>query len=53
MINETLLGIPKHQVKAMKEEVIRLIPRIIYADPRASGLETLEDAYDIAVKLLR
>ncbi|KAK9911510.1 hypothetical protein M0R45_035414 [Rubus argutus] len=53
MINETLLRIPKHQVKAMEVEVIRLIPtRIIYADPRASGLETLEDAYGIAVKLL-
>lgn len=53
MINEALLRIPKHQVQAMEVEVIRLIPtRIIYADPRASGLETLEDAYGIAVKLL-
>ncbi|XP_050379290.1 probable xyloglucan galactosyltransferase GT14 [Argentina anserina] len=50
MINETLLRIPKAKVEAMREEVIRMIPRIIYADPRAPGLETLEDAFDIAVK---
>ncbi|XP_062029356.1 probable xyloglucan galactosyltransferase GT14 [Rosa rugosa] len=50
MINETLLRVPKDEVLAMREEVIRLIPKIIYADPRASGLETFEDAFDIAVK---
>lgn len=50
MINETLLRVPKHEVIAMREEVLRLIPKIIYADPRASGLETFEDAFDIAVK---
>ncbi|KAL6178953.1 hypothetical protein ACLB2K_050470 [Fragaria x ananassa] len=49
LINETLLRIPRHKVVAMREQVIRLIPRIIYADPRASGLETLEDAFNIAV----
>ncbi|KAM1204425.1 hypothetical protein ACFX2J_020112 [Malus domestica] len=36
IVNETLLQIPKHQVAEMREEVIRLIPRVIYADPRAS-----------------
>lgn len=50
MINETLHRIPKRQVSAMREEVIRLIPRVIYADPRAPRLETVEDAFDIAVK---
>ncbi|KAL6176348.1 hypothetical protein ACLB2K_052982 [Fragaria x ananassa] len=49
LINETLLRIPRHKVVAMREQVIRLIPRIIYADPRASGLETLEVAFNIAV----
>ncbi|KAL6184046.1 hypothetical protein ACLB2K_045453 [Fragaria x ananassa] len=49
LINETLLRIPRQKVVAMREQVIRLIPRIIYADPRASGLETLEDAFNIAV----
>ncbi|KAM1414442.1 hypothetical protein ACFX2I_006218 [Malus domestica] len=33
----------------MREEVVKLIPRVIYADP-GSRLETLEDAFDIAVK---
>ncbi|CAK9139148.1 unnamed protein product [Ilex paraguariensis] len=46
--------IPEDEVKemkvsAMREEVIRLIPKVIYADPR-SRLETLEDAFDFTVK---
>jgi xyloglucan galactosyltransferase MUR3 len=32
----------------MREEVINLIPRVIYADPR-SKLETLKDAFDVSV----
>ncbi|KAF2302272.1 hypothetical protein GH714_033945 [Hevea brasiliensis] len=48
-INETLLGIPQDRVLALREEVIKLIPRIIYADPR-SKMETSEDAFDLAVK---
>lgn len=48
-IEKTLLKIPKAQVRATREKVIELIPRIIYADPR-SRLETLEDAFDIAVQ---
>lgn len=48
-INETLLRIPEERVMSMREEVIRLIPSIIYADPR-SRLETFEDAFDLAVK---
>ncbi|XXG80886.1 hypothetical protein AAC387_Pa09g1652 [Persea americana] len=48
-IETALLKIPKAQVKAMRQKVIELIPRIIYADPR-SRLETTEDAFDIAVK---
>lgn len=34
----------------MREQVIRLIPRLIHANPMASRLEILEDAFDIAVK---
>ena len=49
LINETLLQVPKKEVLAMREEVIKLIPRIVYADPRYR-LESLEDAFDIAVK---
>ncbi|MCL7044609.1 hypothetical protein MKW94_006558 [Papaver nudicaule] len=33
----------------MQEVVLKLIPKVIYADPR-SKLETIEDAFDIAVK---
>ncbi|GAV58975.1 Exostosin domain-containing protein [Cephalotus follicularis] len=48
-VTRTLLQIPGDKVLALQEEVIKLIPSIVYADPR-SKLETLEDAYDLAVK---
>ncbi|XP_003598150.2 xyloglucan galactosyltransferase KATAMARI1 homolog [Medicago truncatula] len=49
MINETFFNVSKSEVLAMREEVIRLIPRIVYRYP-GSRLETIEDAFDIAVK---
>lgn len=48
-IDKILEAKTEDEVKGMREEVIRLIPRVIYAHPRAS-LGTLEDAFDIAVK---
>ncbi|XP_029127998.1 probable xyloglucan galactosyltransferase GT12 [Cajanus cajan] len=48
-ISEILSKVPKHQVLAMRKEVIRLIPRIIYRYP-GSRLENFEDAFDVAVK---
>ncbi|KAI8009316.1 putative xyloglucan galactosyltransferase GT11 [Camellia lanceoleosa] len=47
-IEKTLSRISEEEVTAMREEVVRLIPRIIYANP-ISRLETLEDAFDIAI----
>ncbi|XP_008222853.1 PREDICTED: probable xyloglucan galactosyltransferase GT14 [Prunus mume] len=47
IIEKTLLGISMHEELAMRDEVIRLIPNLVYADPR-SRLET-EDAFDLAV----
>jgi hypothetical protein len=32
----------------MREEVIEMIPRLLYADPR-SRLESVRDAFDVAV----
>ncbi|XP_038714030.1 xyloglucan galactosyltransferase MUR3-like [Tripterygium wilfordii] len=48
-IEERLSQISLEQVKIMREQVINLIPRLIYADPR-SKLETLKDAFDVAVQ---
>ncbi|KAK4745867.1 hypothetical protein SAY87_012179 [Trapa incisa] len=48
-IEARLKEITLEQVKKMREEVINLIPRLIYADPR-SKLETLRDAFDVAVQ---
>ncbi|XP_010686167.1 probable xyloglucan galactosyltransferase GT11 [Beta vulgaris subsp. vulgaris] len=48
-IEKRLLEIPKEKVVAMREEVIKLIPKVIYANP-SSKLERFEDAFDIAVK---
>ncbi|XP_004236479.2 probable xyloglucan galactosyltransferase GT11 [Solanum lycopersicum] len=48
-IENVLSKIPKSQVAAMREEVIKLIPNVVYADPR-TRLETVKDAFDLAVK---
>ncbi|KAJ1295304.1 hypothetical protein BS78_01G213700 [Paspalum vaginatum] len=48
-IEETLRKIPPAAVKAMREEVIRLIPRLVYADPRSTRHD-FKDAFDIAVE---
>ncbi|XP_057548921.1 xyloglucan galactosyltransferase MUR3 [Amaranthus tricolor] len=48
-IEERLREIPPRQVKIMRETVINLIPKLIYADPR-SKLETLPDAFDVSVQ---
>ncbi|XP_077236906.1 xyloglucan galactosyltransferase MUR3-like [Tasmannia lanceolata] len=48
-IEERLSKISAKEVKAMREKVIGMIPKLIYADPR-SRLETLEDAFDVSVK---
>ncbi|KAK3025459.1 hypothetical protein RJ639_041345 [Escallonia herrerae] len=48
-IEKILHGISEERVTAMSHRVIKLIPRIIYADPR-SRLDSLEDAFDIALK---
>ncbi|XP_021894476.1 probable xyloglucan galactosyltransferase GT11 [Carica papaya] len=48
-IEKVLHQIPKGKIVAMREEVIRLIPKVIYADPR-SRMETIEDAFDITMK---
>jgi hypothetical protein len=47
-VNERLLRIPKKKVLAMREEVTKRIPRIVYADPR-SRRGRFVDAFDIAV----
>ncbi|XP_012486953.1 probable xyloglucan galactosyltransferase GT15 [Gossypium raimondii] len=47
-INQTLLQVSKDEQLAMREEVIKLIPGIVYGDPR-SRLETIDDAFDLAI----
>ncbi|XP_048504407.1 xyloglucan galactosyltransferase KATAMARI1 homolog [Beta vulgaris subsp. vulgaris] len=46
-IEKVLSEISEKDVSAMREEVIKLIPRIIYA---RKSLETFEDAFDVSVK---
>lgn len=48
-LEKVLLAIPEKEVIAMREEVIELIPKIVYADPR-SKLDNFEDAFDLALK---
>uniref|UniRef100_A0ACD5YV41 Uncharacterized protein n=1 Tax=Avena sativa TaxID=4498 RepID=A0ACD5YV41_AVESA len=48
-IEETLRRIPPATVRAMQAEVARLVPGLVYADPRYK-LETVKDAFDVAVE---
>ncbi|KAL2486479.1 Exostosin family protein [Abeliophyllum distichum] len=48
-IEHVLSRIPRKKVSEMREEVIKLIPKVIYADPRAR-LKTVEDAFDLTIK---
>lgn len=50
-IEERLAQISPEQLKLMQEEVISMIPRLVYADPR-SKLETLKDAFDVSVQAI-
>nr|GEW03664.1 xyloglucan galactosyltransferase MUR3 [Tanacetum cinerariifolium] len=50
-IEERLSQIPQDQVKKMREEVINLIPGLIYADPR-SKLDSHRDAFDVSVQAI-
>ncbi|MFS7975520.1 putative exostosin [Helianthus anomalus] len=47
-IEQRLSEIDPNKINEMREEVINLIPRLIYADPR-SKLETSKDAFDVSV----
>uniref|UniRef100_A0ACD5Y076 Uncharacterized protein n=1 Tax=Avena sativa TaxID=4498 RepID=A0ACD5Y076_AVESA len=47
-IEEALARIPPAKVAQMREEVIRLIPTVMYRDPAAKGV-TFKDAFDVAV----
>ncbi|XP_051199519.1 xyloglucan galactosyltransferase KATAMARI1 homolog [Lolium perenne] len=47
-IEEALTKIPPAKVAQMREEVIQLIPTVMYRDPAAKGV-TFKDAFDVAV----
>ncbi|KAM3315915.1 hypothetical protein ACQJBY_034191 [Aegilops geniculata] len=47
-IEAVLRAIPAATVARMREEVVRLIPQVVYADPRGK-LETVKNAFDVAV----
>ncbi|EYU18984.1 hypothetical protein MIMGU_mgv1a025992mg [Erythranthe guttata] len=48
-IDSVLSRIPRSRVSAMREKVIKLIPSVVYADPR-SRLKRLDDAFDLTVR---
>uniref|UniRef100_A0ACD5VCN6 Uncharacterized protein n=1 Tax=Avena sativa TaxID=4498 RepID=A0ACD5VCN6_AVESA len=48
-IEEVLMKIPSTKVARMREEVIRLIPTVMYRDPAAKGMK-FKDAVDVAVE---
>ncbi|XP_047312988.1 xyloglucan galactosyltransferase MUR3-like [Impatiens glandulifera] len=50
-IEEKLSEFSREEVKMMREEVINLIPRLIYADPR-SKLVKHKDAFDVSIEAI-
>ncbi|KAF7020332.1 hypothetical protein CFC21_033448 [Triticum aestivum] len=48
-IEEVLSRIPSEKVARMREQVIRLIPTVMYRDPAAKGV-TFKDAVDVALE---
>lgn len=50
-ILDVLMGIPRDQVRRMREKVIELMPRVVYRKHGSSlGLRTKKDAFDIAIE---
>ncbi|KAJ1295302.1 hypothetical protein BS78_01G213500 [Paspalum vaginatum] len=47
-VEAELRKIPPAAIEKMREEVIKLVPRLLYADPRYK-LETVKDAFDVTV----
>ncbi|XP_025797610.1 xyloglucan galactosyltransferase KATAMARI1 homolog [Panicum hallii] len=47
-VEAELRKIPAAAIEKMREEVIKLVPRLVYADPRYK-LETVKDAFDVAM----
>jgi hypothetical protein len=48
-IEEVLRKIPLEKVAQMREEVIRLIPTVMYRHPAAKGME-FKDAFDVSIE---
>ncbi|KAJ0971209.1 hypothetical protein J5N97_019168 [Dioscorea zingiberensis] len=48
IVQQVLSGYSEEHVRSMREEVVRMIPRLIYGDPR-SRVEGFKDAFDVAV----
>ncbi|XP_020271431.1 xyloglucan galactosyltransferase KATAMARI1 homolog [Asparagus officinalis] len=48
-VEEVLRGFGESEVKRMREEVVRIIPRSVYNDPRVK-IEGVKDAFDVAVE---
>lgn len=49
-IESVLRRISLHQIRKMRETIIRLVPNLVYADPRGSILKESTDAFGIAMK---
>ncbi|GAB4839797.1 Probable xyloglucan galactosyltransferase gt19 [Ancistrocladus abbreviatus] len=50
-IVEVLMGIPRGEVRRMREKVMELIPRVMYRKHGSSlGLRTKKDAFDVAIE---
>ncbi|KAJ6798511.1 xyloglucan galactosyltransferase KATAMARI1-like protein [Iris pallida] len=49
-VGEVLKRFSEEEVRRMREEVIGMIPSLVYRDPRESRMEGVKDAFDVAVE---
>jgi hypothetical protein len=49
-VEDVLRRISAREVAAMREQLVRMIPTIVYRDPRATVGHGLKDAVDVAVQ---
>ncbi|KAJ3680788.1 hypothetical protein LUZ60_015277 [Juncus effusus] len=48
-INDILLRYSEEQVREMREELVKMIPQLVYKDYSSSNVESFKDAFDVAI----
>ncbi|PKA61917.1 Xyloglucan galactosyltransferase KATAMARI1 like [Apostasia shenzhenica] len=49
-VEEVLMRLGEEEVRGMREEVVRMIPGLVYGNPMNNKMEKMKDAFDLAVE---